>query len=714
MAHFSNRRFIVGGKPVLVLSGEIHYFRLARKDWEDRIVKAKQAGCNAVASYIPWLFHEEAEGHIDIAGRRRPEHDLGHFIDLCRGHGLWFIARPGPFTMGEIKNEGIPDWIYTQCPDAVPTTWEGKRATSRTLDYLNADFLKYVDRWYGGVMAVLATRLEPKGGNVIAVQLDNEIGMLQCWTEEADLSEDTLCDFAAWVQKHHSAEELHARYPFDMGDPIARTKPLRDGTYPSALYFHTDYMEYTRDRFAHYARRLKEMAEHHGVTGVPFVINIHGSGGGRATTFPIGISQTFRAFSQSTEFWGSSDHYLGELTRENAGELYFLNAFLGSVSRPEQPLSSIEFEAGTGDYGETGGVRQPGAATDFKARLSVIQGNRMLNHYLLAGGQNPMLDKAKSDGNSRLGTTGGRHGFAAPIGPEGKLDPIYFALKDTNETLLAVGDLLSEMEEEHDAIALGFVPDYYSTDVKRPGPMRELASQLESARGPLAGMVRAMLTCGLSFPAVNLQAEIPAGTKTIALAAAPCLHGDIQARLLRFVEGGGNLLLYGHVPTVDIEGRPARQLAETLGIELAERREGSSHYFPSLKGIGWAAAEPEVRTYELVPFQGRNAGFEPFLSLVQTDLAAGAIFGYGRGKVVVITAELPLHLPLWRGIFDRLGVYPAVRHDASYGGVILSRLRSRAGARFISLINLDQEDKELRITENGKDLVRPPYFPCRA
>ena len=104
MAHFENRRFIVGRKPVLVLSGEIHYFRLARKDWHDRIRKAKEAGCNAVASYIPWIYHEETQGQVDLTGKRRPEADLGAFIDLCREEGLWFMARPGPFVMGEMKN----------------------------------------------------------------------------------------------------------------------------------------------------------------------------------------------------------------------------------------------------------------------------------------------------------------------------------------------------------------------------------------------------------------------------------------------------------------------------------------------------------------------------------------------------------------------------------------------------------------------------------
>ena len=93
MAFLKDRKFFVGGKPVLVLSGEVHYFRLDRGEWHDRIRKAKQSGCNAIASYIPWMFHEETEGQIDLTGSRRLEHDLGAFIDLCKAEDLWFIAR---------------------------------------------------------------------------------------------------------------------------------------------------------------------------------------------------------------------------------------------------------------------------------------------------------------------------------------------------------------------------------------------------------------------------------------------------------------------------------------------------------------------------------------------------------------------------------------------------------------------------------------------
>ena len=98
--------------------------------------------------------------------------------------------------------------------------------------------------------------------------------------------------FAEWVQKHHDSGELRKRYPFDMADPFARTSALREGKFATARMYHADYTAFNRDRYAQYVERLRTFAELAGMRDVPYVINIHGSGGGRATTFPIGVSIT--------------------------------------------------------------------------------------------------------------------------------------------------------------------------------------------------------------------------------------------------------------------------------------------------------------------------------------------------------------------------------------------------------------------------------------
>jgi Glycosyl hydrolases family 35 len=88
MIEVSKRRLLVDGRPRIVLAGEVHYFRVPRAEWEQRIELAVEIGCDTVASYIPWLFHELPDGTIDVSGTSVPERDVGAFIDLCAVHGL--------------------------------------------------------------------------------------------------------------------------------------------------------------------------------------------------------------------------------------------------------------------------------------------------------------------------------------------------------------------------------------------------------------------------------------------------------------------------------------------------------------------------------------------------------------------------------------------------------------------------------------------------
>lgn len=90
MVEIKNKQIWIDGRPQMIMSGEIHYYRLAKEDWQDRIDKLKDAGFNAVASYIPWLCHEPVKGQFDFTGATRPELDLAGFIELCAANGLYF------------------------------------------------------------------------------------------------------------------------------------------------------------------------------------------------------------------------------------------------------------------------------------------------------------------------------------------------------------------------------------------------------------------------------------------------------------------------------------------------------------------------------------------------------------------------------------------------------------------------------------------------
>ena len=44
----------------------------------------------------------------DFSGNR----NVRRFVELCARHGLHVIVRLGPFCHGEVRNGGLPDWLY--------------------------------------------------------------------------------------------------------------------------------------------------------------------------------------------------------------------------------------------------------------------------------------------------------------------------------------------------------------------------------------------------------------------------------------------------------------------------------------------------------------------------------------------------------------------------------------------------------------------------
>lgn len=152
---FNNSYLEKNGRPFFLISGECHYSRLSADCWEDEIIKMRMGGINTVSTYVFWNHIEETEGVFDFSGNR----DLRRFVMLCARHGLYVILRVGPFAHGEVRNGGLPDWLY------------GKPFEVRTTD---GAFLQSVRRLYEKIGEQVKDLFFKDGGPVIAVQLDNE------------------------------------------------------------------------------------------------------------------------------------------------------------------------------------------------------------------------------------------------------------------------------------------------------------------------------------------------------------------------------------------------------------------------------------------------------------------------------------------------------------------------------------------------------------
>ncbi|KAI4905122.1 hypothetical protein NFI96_021417 [Prochilodus magdalenae] len=150
--------FLRDGKPFQYISGSIHYSRVPRSYWRDRLNKMYMSGLNAIQVYIPWNFHEQVQGVYEFEGER----DVEYFLSLANQTGLLVILRPGPYICAEWEMGGLPAWLLHN-PNVI-------------LRSADSDYLQAVSNW----MAVLLTKVRPwlyqNGGNIISVQVENEYG----------------------------------------------------------------------------------------------------------------------------------------------------------------------------------------------------------------------------------------------------------------------------------------------------------------------------------------------------------------------------------------------------------------------------------------------------------------------------------------------------------------------------------------------------------
>ncbi|NRF94340.1 beta-galactosidase [Paenibacillus frigoriresistens] len=153
-----NKQFLLDGKPIQLISGAIHYFRVVPDYWEDRLLKLKACGFNTVETYMPWNLHEPEENVFNFAGIA----DVERFIRKAGELGLHVILRPSPYICAEWEFGGLPAWLL-KYPDM-------------RLRCMDRTYLEKVDRYYDALIPLLVPLLSTNGGPIIAMQIENEYG----------------------------------------------------------------------------------------------------------------------------------------------------------------------------------------------------------------------------------------------------------------------------------------------------------------------------------------------------------------------------------------------------------------------------------------------------------------------------------------------------------------------------------------------------------
>ncbi len=601
------RGLAVDGREVFLRSGEIHYFRLPRRNWEDRIRAAGEGGLNCVSSYTPWFWHEPEEGKVDLIGATVPERDFLSFVDLVHRAGLYFIARPGPFINAELAWGGHPQWIFDRYPevtsrraDGSPAFWVGEGVPVPS--QLHPTFLRLVERWYRQIIPQVAARTVPKGGPVILVQPDNEPNLVFTYGLDGSLYDEHITGASGlWARWRAAAGAAPAEVP---GPGVEDTGLL------------LDWLRFKQWHVFEFLRRLMALMGELGVD-VPFVVNE-----------PLNRYWAWR---------GGEHAAFGKACRDlpvcTAGHCYFTYGgeqdALGlpvTIARMEtvkmSALPGPPFVIEMGSWFNLADSNRASPNWDAMMRTLVGSGLNAYNVYVYASGQSP-------PGAARIGRD---YDWATAIRLNGRRDPPFEAVRRLGAFVHGWEHELLATTKRADA-AIGLVSELPLLPLAARGPHRRLGDLAAAINGSLVELLRVLTMLNVNVELVNLTH--PPRDVAVPTLIVPCcgvLPHEATPVLEGVLQRGGTLIFYPALPQYD----ERMQAFEPLPVHVTIKRT-------------WGPGGQRPGDFKCRPVNGREAqevGIEgplvtyeageslEVLATFQGDACAVSAAA-GRGRIVV-------------------------------------------------------------------------------
>jgi len=659
-------KFLLNGKPFFVYSGEIHYFRIPKDKWVDRLRKAKETGLNTISTYIPWSWHEIKEGEFDFTGRTNPQKDLMSFIKMVNNAGLFLTVRIGPISNSEIKGEGTPIWFLENHADGCAKNQKGGNALHEAMvSYMNPVFQQYVSKWYAKICPIVYKNMAQKGGPIIIVQLDNEIGMMNWVMNSPDYNEATTRMYQKYLEELYKGDisAVNEKYYTNHTKFDEISQPKGDVDEEGVIRC-WDWVHFYTHFYAKYYQSLSERAKDYKIN-LPFVANIpmfwdyNICARGNHGLMTILQFRDFIKFTPSVIFGGA--YQMRNLNFDNFHDAILMTEGINMISDNVAPRICVETQVG----GMNDRPRIYPPDINLLVRYAMGHGLNGLNFYMFAGGANE-LD---------FGFRGSYHEWQSPIDSHGRKTPRIKPLEDAGEIVKTFGPKIADTKKEYD-FAIGFYAPYYETSYLKGSVVDNMVTTRDKFF--FDGIARLLTLNGYNYKLVDIErakekdfTDIPA----MWVFALDYMDQKTQLKLAEYVKKGGTVIMSPTVPTKDMGLLRNETFLREIEVSISETIKDNLVFVSG--GDYYVEGDIKIFDSKKRRIAAKTRDRKPCGILKKVKKGKVLLLGFGITHLLDYYIELVSHFMEILNIEPRVKVMPqdvhaVVRSNRKYGFLFLS------------------------------------------
>ncbi|MFQ5500272.1 MAG: beta-galactosidase [Candidatus Zixiibacteriota bacterium] len=598
-------KFSIGKETYAPFSAELHYFRIDKRYWSICFERIKRAGFRIIATAVPWSIHQDERKHFDFAGLSDPRKDLVVFLELAREFGFKVILRPGPAVAGQIPNEGLPSYLFSDLKMLARNS-SGQEITLPSdhgvpggylPSYLHRNYQFHLRSFFKAFIEITKNYVHPRGP-VFMVELDYETSYGRLLEPgSADYNPDVLAEFYPEFlsNRYEDIKKLNASYKeknsgFDTVEAPRKFSDLDTKDYSKII----DWMRFREYMLNVYLENLEDLVKSYTVEPLIFR-SLYFRSGDLIPAFNL-VPEDRLPFLGSNLFPSGSYFDLAakaRFLREEYG-FGFATSFIsgGAAADPER-------EAAAAPVGNN--VRR------FYLSAGLSAGFKGLNHYMF-------VDR--------------EYWYGAPLHKDGTVSDGYDVIRHFNTTVQELG--LEDMEASPEVAVLGNRLYYWLQETQSKNHFSYLGRLLnDTTMGLCRDLMRLKLRWGIRE---NRDMASLSKYKLLVVASAEVMSESDQEALVSLVKAGTSIVMCGVMPRYNEHFKDCQILANHFRIKtnidchigIVEHKHGSfpTHIYGSIRSTD------ESKVKKLVKCNSKVVGvsssrFKGTLYFFSFDLASG-------------------------------------------------------------------------------------------